>query len=242
MALEDSSTLAKVDELPGPISDLLTERFEGRKVQRELHQKKATSETVSGHASSRKADTHTPIKTFEAHLKERDAMMTRLNQLINFPGMSSAKVEGFRKELLALMLKPIVSLKVAGSPNFLAVSSSHTVTDDDMLLAPIKLADSFEEAEALSLSDCVQAGNPPEVMATHAAAPAAVKFANDKLGQIHTKTRFFHSMVVEVPDDVQLPLFQMRKPPADDSCTFNFIEQRNLHLDGGYDPEILDRQ
>lgn len=236
MALEDSSTLAEVEELPKPINDLLTERFEGRKVQRELHQKKATSETVSGHASSsRKADTHTPIKTFEAHLKERDAMINRLNQLISFPGMCPVKVEGFRKELLAVMMKPIVSLESCGSPPFLAVSSSHTVTDDEMSLAPVKLADSFEGAEALSLSDCVLAANQPEVMAT---AAAGAKFAKEKLGQIHNKTSSFHSMVVEVPANVQLPLFQMRKQPADDSGSFNFIEQRNLHLDGGFDPEF----
>jgi hypothetical protein len=40
MAVEDSCTLKEGDEVPRPISTLLTAQFEGRKVQREMQQKK----------------------------------------------------------------------------------------------------------------------------------------------------------------------------------------------------------
>ena len=242
MAVEDHCPLRDDDEVPRAISDLLTSQFEGRKVQREMLQKRVTSETASAAvpptSSSRKVDTHTPIKTFEAHLKEREAMMTRLNQLIDFPGMTPAKVEGYRKELLALMMKPIVSLESCGSPPFLPNFSSNTVTDDDHTpsqVVPVNLADSFEAAQALSLTDCIRAGEQVEVLTS----PAALQFASEKLGQIHLKTTSFHSMTVPKKAAHIEPLFQMRTKPSDDSGSFNFVAQRKLHLDAGFDPNFL---
>jgi hypothetical protein len=105
MAFENAGTIKEGDELPKPFNDLLTATFQGRKDQREAQQKNvAESQSAAAvikhtSSSSNKRET-TPIKTFEAHLKEREAMMNWLHQLIEFPGMPVGRVTKFKTELM----------------------------------------------------------------------------------------------------------------------------------------------
>ncbi len=225
------------DELPKPLNDLLISTFQGRKDQRASEAQKKVAESAAAvikhtPSSSRKPET-TPIKTFEAHLKEREAMKNRLSELINFPGMPPSRVEEFKAELLTLMLKPIVTLETCGgAPSHRGFMSSATVTDEEFIV-PKDLSKSFDfkaaSVEAV-LDDCMKAGAAQAAVS----APAAVQFGNSKLGEIHSKTTSFHRMVV--PDRQSTPLFQKKKMSSDEA--FSFAAQRSLHLDSGFDPEF----
>jgi hypothetical protein len=247
-SLDDSSAAQVGDsqDLPNPLNDLLTAQFQGRKEQRE---KKMTSEDVQKDAksssnapllpSSLKKGSEKKIKTFEAHLKERDAQMNRLHQLIDFPGLDPEAVKGFKQELLLLMLKPIVTLETCGrspfSPACAVVITSATVTDDEIV--PIKLfhSDAMSKSTAKSaqsaLDHCIEASTQPETVT----ADAAVKFGLEQVGQIHSKTTAFHTKIVPVSAQ-NAPLFQQNITPSNES--FVFTAQRGLHIDSGYDPEF----
>jgi hypothetical protein len=237
MAFESSGIIKEGDELPKPINDLLTASFQGGKDQREAQQKKLLTVIKHTPSSSKKLLETKPIKTFEAHLEEREAMMNRLHQLIDFPGIPPTRVADFKQELLNLMLKPIVSLETCGSaPSFISnrgFMSSATVTDEEQIVVPTNLSKSFSfeasSAEAI-LDDCMKAGAAQAAVT----APAAVKFGSSKLGEIYSKTTSFHRMVV--PDRQGAPLFQKKKKSSDEE--FSFAAQRSLHLDSGFDPEF----
>lgn len=218
--------------LPAPISDLLTNTFQGRKDQRDAHQRKAL-------AASKPADFLSPpskvatmkkvneVKQFEAHLKEREAKMTRLDQLLAHEGFSGVQRARFQQEKMELMLQPIVSLESCGG---ITPNTSQTVTEDEgssrkHQVQPRKMQDE------LDIGTCVEAGLPPDALAGDAA---------HVLGQAHSRDAFkktspFHSRVVHECKR----LFQGKKPSSSKQL-FKYLTQKELHVDAGYDPNFAD--
>ena len=241
------ATVSTGPVLPAPINDLLTHQFQGRKEQREAQQRKAllASSKPCGLdflspppkiVTMQKAN---ELKQFEAHLKERDAKMARLDQLLAHDGFSAVQKQNFKQEKMELMLQPIVSLEsCCGTPlQAPSTNSSVTVTEDEAqnhricavetgtgTIRPRKITDE------LDFDTCVTAGLAPE---------SVIGSAAKTLGEVHsaaafTKTSAFHSRVVY---DECKKYFQSKKISKQRSS--GYFTQKNLHIDAGYDSTFM---
>jgi hypothetical protein len=84
-------------------------KFTGRDAQRaKLHPQHSSAAPT---ARNIKSEDDMRIKLFKAYKEERDAQLDRVQSLIDFPGLDAVSVNRYKKEKLALMMQPVVTMK-----------------------------------------------------------------------------------------------------------------------------------
>ena len=107
------------DKMPTAINTLLNDRFTSRQDQRNLQTKAAaaaiTCVKVESSVSSTPIKNQTrprdAIKLFDAHTRERDQRILRLEKLLSIRGLSASDHTKYSQELQSVLEEPVVSLQ-----------------------------------------------------------------------------------------------------------------------------------
>ncbi len=237
-ATEDDATA-----MPGALSELMNTQNLGRKQLREMSQQKSKKDQDTSHAddsilsSSKKSQSH--IKLFDAHQRERDACIARLDHLISFPGLNPKKKQEYIDEKFEILMRPIVTLESCSVHRM--TPSSATDTDDGaqrksiargFLMDPKKILDQdIDDVQSFSTAA------PAKVDGSAASSFATINSdaGFEKTSEFHLKTLPHKSSELKGLGTHTL-CYQPKQVDIDGESSTVFCRQRKLHLDAGYDP------